>query len=93
MFRAEYEFPNGTRCRLERDGAIWVATFAAFQFVIRPGEERNFEDRARVWCEGNIAGESLAIAYAVIRHFTELSKAVDAAAEEARALAEKRLAQ
>lgn len=81
MYRLEAEFPNGTRASLQRDSAIWVATFASFQFVIRPGETADFEDRARLWVEGNVAGVSLPIALATIRQFSNMVSAVDQALE------------
>lgn len=66
------ELPSGTRLKLETDGSSWVATFASAQFVVRRGDVAAFTDRARLWVEGNISGESLRIAYKVIRHYAAL---------------------
>lgn len=79
FFQIDAELPNGTRLRLQRDRAVWVATFASSQFVIRQGETGPFVERAREWCAGNVAGASLAIAYALIRHFAAIIGEVDAA--------------
>lgn len=79
MFRIEAELPSGTRISLQRDASLWCATFASFQFVIRPGETETFDRRAREWCEANIGGESLTIAYSLVRQFTMTVAVVDAA--------------
>lgn len=82
FFLIESELPNGTRLKLQRDRAVWVATLASSQFVIRPGEVSQFIERAREWCGGNVAGASLVIAYGLIRHFASIVSEVDAAEVE-----------
>ena len=77
FFSVESELPSGTRLRLQRDGKLWVASFASQQFVIRPGDVGAFTERARSWAEGNVTGASLVIAYAVIRHYTAIIAEVD----------------
>lgn len=79
MLSLSAELPNGTRISLQRDQALWVATFASAQFVVRPGQGEEFEKRARLWCEGNVAGASLSIAYALIRQFGLLIAVADSA--------------
>ncbi len=77
FFSIESELPSGTRLKLQRDGRIWVAAFAAAQFVVRGGDVAGFTERARLWVEGNLSGASLRVAYQVIRHYAALVSEVD----------------
>lgn len=84
FYSIEAELPSGTRLRLQRDAGkygqgLWVATFAAFQFVIRVDDTGAFSDRARLWAEGCLTGASLDIAFSTIRQFVETVHAVEAA--------------
>lgn len=79
FFSIETELPNGTRLRLQRDRSLWVATFASSQFVVKRGDEKAFIDRARAWCEGNVGGASLQMAYNIINHYAAVVREVEAA--------------
>lgn len=79
FFSIETELPSGTRLRLQRDRTLWVATFASSQFVVKRGNEREFIERARTWCEGNVGGASLQMAYNIINHYAAVVREVEAA--------------
>jgi hypothetical protein len=78
-FSCKAELPSGSRLKIERAGAVWVACFASTQMVIKPEEIADFKFRAAAWVSENLSGLSEALALIAIEHFASIVREADAA--------------